>query len=148
METWLVYIDDKTHAQQQITPLLIHGAPVQWVLVGCPPRLTRHAGKWLTQKAIQRWRSQWTQENLQPIQALLCQRGDKVTTRVAQGPLVEMTRQLQKEMGTLRVLDARRPRLGQDLQPATENQERTPQSPWMVPGSVAFMGTLMTLAAD
>ena len=113
-----------------------------------PPRLTRHAGKWLTQKAIQRWRNQWTQENLQPIQALLSQRGDKVTTQVAHGPLVVMTQQLQQEWGTFRVLDARRPRLGQDLQPATENQERTPQSPWMVPGSVAFMGTLMTMAAD
>jgi hypothetical protein len=133
METWLVYIDDKTHAQQQITPLLLNGAPVHWVLVGCPPRLTRHAGKWLTQKAIQRWRSQWTQENLQPLQTLLSQRGDKVTTRVAQGPLVELTRQMQQEWGTLR---------------ATENQDRPPQSPWMVPGSVAFMGTLMTMAAD
>jgi hypothetical protein len=69
METWLVYIDDKTHAQQQITPLLINGAPIHWVLIGCPPRLTRHAGKWLTQKAIQRWRSQWTQENLQPMRS-------------------------------------------------------------------------------
>ena len=148
METWLVYIDDKTHAQQQIAPLLIHGAAIQWVLIGCPPRLTRHAGKWLTQKAIQRWRRHWTQNNLQPIQNLLCQRGDKVAIQVAHGPLVEMTRLMQQEWGPLRVLDARRPRLGQDLPPATPNQERSPPSPWMVPGSVACMGTLMTLAAD
>jgi hypothetical protein len=148
METWLVYIDDKTHAQQQLTPMLIKGVPIQWVLVGCPPRLTRHAGKWLTQKAIQRWRNQWTQDNLQPIQALLSESGDKVHTQVAHGPLVLMTKQLQQEWGTLRVIDARRPRLGQDLPPVADNQERTPQNPWMVPGSVAFMGTLMTMAAD
>ena len=148
METWLVYIDDKNHAQQQLTPMLIKGVPIQWVLVGCPPRLTRHAGKWLTQKAIQRWRNQWTQDNLQPIQALLSESGDKVHTQVAHGPLVLMTKQLQQEWGTLRVIDARRPRLGQDLPPVSDNQERTPQNPWMVPGSVAFMGTLMTMAAD
>jgi hypothetical protein len=148
METWLVYIDDKNHAQQQLTPMLIKGVPIQWVLVGCPPRLTRHAGKWLTQKAIQRWRNQWTQDNLQPIQALLSESGDKVHTQVAHGPLVLMTKQLQQEWGTLRVIDARRPRLGQDLPPVADNQERTPQNPWMVPGSVAFMGTLMTMAAD
>ena len=148
METWLVYIDDKTHAQQQLTPMLIKGVPIQWVLVGCPPRLTRHAGKWLTQKAIQRWRNQWTQDNLQPIQAMLSESGDKVHTQVAHGPLVLMTKQLQQEWGTLRVIDARRPRLGQDLPPVADNQERTPQNPWMVPGSVAFMGTLMTMAAD
>ena len=148
METWLVYIDDKNHAQQQLTPMLIKGVPIQWVLVGCPPRLTRHAGKWLTQKAIQRWRTQWTQDNLQPIQAMLSESGDKVHTQVAHGPLVLMTKQLQQEWGTLRVIDARRPRLGQDLPPVADNQERTPQNPWMVPGSVAFMGTLMTMAAD
>jgi hypothetical protein len=148
METWLVYIDDKNHAQQQLTPMLIKGVPIQWVLVGCPPRLTRHAGKWLTQKAIQRWRNQWTQDNLQPIQAMLSESGDKVHTQVAHGPLVLMTKQLQQEWGTLRVIDARRPRLGQDLPPVADNQERTPQNPWMVPGSVAFMGTLMTMAAD
>ena len=148
METWLVYIDDRNHAQQQLTPMLIKGVPIQWVLVGCPPRLTRHAGKWLTQKAIQRWRNQWTQDNLQPIQALLSESGDKVHTQVAHGPLVLMTKQLQQEWGTLRVIDARRPRLGQDLPPVADNQERTPQNPWMVPGSVAFMGTLMTMAAD
>ena len=148
METWLVYIDDKNHAQQQLTPMLIKGVPIQWVLVGCPPRLTRHAGKWLTQKAIQRWRNQWTQDNLQPIQAMLSESGDKVHTQVAHGPLVQMTKQLQQEWGNLRVIDARRPRLGQDLPPVADNQERTPQNPWMVPGSVAFMGTLMTMAAD
>jgi hypothetical protein len=59
-----------------------------------------------------------------------------------------MTKQLQQEWGNLRVIDARRPRLGQDLPPVADNQERTPQNPWMVPGSVAFMGTLMTMAAD
>ena len=148
METWLVYIDDKIHAQQQITPLLVKGAPIQWILVGCPPRLTRHAGKWLTQKAIQRWKSQWTQENLQPIQAMLSLRGDKVMTEVAPGPLVHMTQKMQQTWGAVRVLDARRPRLAQELQPATKDQPRVAHNPLLVPGSVAFMGTMMTLAAD
>jgi len=148
METWLVYINDKTHAQQQITPLLVKGAPIQWILVACPPRLTRHARKWLTQKSIQRWKLQWTQENLQPIQALLSQRGDKVITEVARGALVDMTREMQQTWGPMRVLDARRPRLAQDLQPATQDQPRSANNPLLVPGSVAFMGTMMTLAAD
>lgn len=148
METWLVYINDKSHAQQQITPLLVKGAPMQWILVACPPRLTRHAGKWLTQKAIQRWRLQWAQENLQPIKALLLQRGDKVITEVACGPLVQMTQQLQKTWGPVRVLDARRPRLAQDMQAATTDQPREVHNPLLVPGSVAFMGTMMTLAGD
>jgi len=54
METFIVYIDDKQYALQQIVPMLSHqetSNQVSWVLVGCPPRLTRHSGRWLSQSA-------------------------------------------------------------------------------------------------
>ena len=54
METFIVYIDDKQYALQQIVPMLSHqeaSKQVSWVLVGCPPRLTRHSGRWLSQSA-------------------------------------------------------------------------------------------------
>ncbi len=41
METYVIYINDKVHAMNQVLPLLEDAQPAQWVLVGCPPRIQR-----------------------------------------------------------------------------------------------------------
>jgi len=46
METFIVYIDDKQYALQQVIPMLPASGqtspPASWVLIGCPPRLNPH----------------------------------------------------------------------------------------------------------
>lgn len=55
METFIVYIDDKQYALQQVIPMLPANGQIpqaaNWVLIGCPPRLNRHTGRWLTHAA-------------------------------------------------------------------------------------------------
>ena len=60
METFIVYLDDKQYALQQIVPMLhakgTQNGSANWILIGCPPRLNRHTGRWLTHSAQKKWR--------------------------------------------------------------------------------------------
>jgi len=58
METIAVYANDAAYARHLLEPML-HGAQTRWVVVACPPTLTRHAGRWLSQSARQQWRERW-----------------------------------------------------------------------------------------
>jgi hypothetical protein len=108
METYVIFVNDKAHAMDQVLLLLEGSQPTQWVLVGCPPRLQRHSSKWLTQRALKKHKTEWTDENLKDIVQLLKVRGHQVLTRVAQAPLIEVTKALQSEFINLRVVDARK----------------------------------------
>jgi len=46
------------------------------------------------------------------------------------------------------VLDARRPKFGQDMQPVTEDQPTPKDGRWAVPGAVMGMGAMLVLAAE
>jgi hypothetical protein len=70
--------------------------------------LQRHSSKWLTQRALKKHKTEWTDENLKDIVQLLKVRGHQVLTRVAQAPLIEVTRALQSEFTNVRVVDARK----------------------------------------
>ena len=108
METYVIFVNDKAHAMDQVLLLLEDSQPAQWVLVGCPPRLQRHSSKWLTQRGLKKHKTEWTDANLKDIVQLLKERGNSVLTRVAQGPLIEVTKALQSEFTNLRVVDARK----------------------------------------
>jgi len=56
---------------------------------------------------------------VQKLQPALETGEDRMVWRVAKGSLVAQTRQLQAEFTTHRVLDARRPKFGQDQAPVT-----------------------------
>jgi hypothetical protein len=73
---------------------------------------------------------------------------DRLTTVVANGPLVELTAQLINNLGVARVLDARRPKFAEDLKPVTLNQPAATDSRWSLPGAVAGMGAVLVLAAE
>ena len=49
MENIIVVIDDPEYALKMLTPMKNEGTPTQWVLLVCPPRLTRHIGRWVNQ---------------------------------------------------------------------------------------------------
>jgi hypothetical protein len=110
MEAFIVYIDEKQHALQHIIPLLTPqelGKKVCWVLVGCPPRLTRHGGRWLSKTAQKKWRQDWTQQATCEIETLLKQNHHQVFVKTAFGPLTEFTKKLSGEFKTAKVIDAR-----------------------------------------
>ncbi len=136
METFVIFANDKTHVMDQVMPLLEDTHAANWVLVGCPPRMTRHAGKWSTQRALKRFKDEWTETNLRDIADILKKRGDNVVTRVAIAPLLQMTNTLKAEFGPIRIIDAR---LQHPMQ--TLNTR-------VVPVSANALGAPASLAAD
>jgi len=155
MEKIIVYLDDAGHAQQQLAPMKAAGAAAQstpaathWVLVACAPRLTHRISKWVSHSARENWRAKWADKLFGQIVPELQAAGDGVTTVLAKGPLPELTRKLMAEHSATRVLDARRPKFGQDMQPVTADQPATADGRWSVPGAVVGMGAVLVLAAE
>lgn len=147
METYVLYINDKTHAMNQILPMLENSDRAKWVLVGCPPRVNRHSGKWLTQRALKKFKTDWTATNLQEIVQLLQQRGNQVLTRVAQGPLIQVTKALKAEFTPTCFVDARKNHAFETLPPIVE-QQKNDANPWVIPVSAIAFGTAVSLVAD
>lgn len=153
MEKIIVYLDDAAYAQQQLAPMTSGRVPnaapaTHWVLVACAPRMTQRISKWVSHAARQNWRAKWAEKLFAQIVPQLQQGGDGVTTVLAKGPLPELTRQLSAQHATTRVLDARRPKFGQDLQPVTADQPTAKDERWSVPGAVLGMGAVLVLAAE
>jgi hypothetical protein len=147
METFVIFVNDKTHAMNQVLPLLEDATAAKWVLVGCPPRVTRHAGKWLTQRALNKFNDEWTATNLHDIGQLLKQRGDSVITRVAKASLLQMTQTLKSEFGAIRIIDARLRHQMQNLQALTQKQA-TEANTWVIPVGAIALGAAVSLAVD
>ena len=124
MEKIIVYLDDAAYAQQQLAPMMAADirpakAPTHWVLVACAPRMTQRISKWVSHSARENWRGKWAEKLFAQVVPHLQECGDSVTTLLARGPLPELTKKLTTEHATSRVLDARRPKFGQDMQPVT-----------------------------
>ena len=147
MDKIIVYVDDAAHARQILRPMLGSGQDTRWELVACPARLTRHASRWISRSGLEKWHAQWAELLLAEITPLLREHG-AVSTQVARGPLVEITQRLTRHDPSARVLDARRPRFGQDLEPVAAGQPVAANSRWSVPGSVATLGAVLVLAAE
>ena len=146
MET---FINDAEFAKRQLVAFVEGRKPERWVLVGCPPRLPRHSGRFLSQPALKRWRADWTRETLSDIAAMLTAKGHEVSTRVAHTPLVAFTRQLRGELGqAARLLDARRPRAGGQLDPITQEQPGERPDAWSATGGAIALGALITIASE
>lgn len=152
MDKIIVYVDDVEYAQHQLVPMegKLPGQPqaTHWIVVACPPRMTRHISKWVNHTARENWRNKWADKLFARITPDLQAQGHKVTPVLSRGPLVEMTRELLEKHGTARVLDARRPKFGQDMAPVTPDQPATQEARWAVPGAVAGMGAFLVLASE
>jgi hypothetical protein len=151
METFIVYIDDKQYALQQIVPMLpasgSQATEANWILIGCPPRLNRHTGRWLTRTAQNKWRQEWTRENTEALVHLLDAVGHKVSVRTVQGPLAEFTKQIKGEAGLARVVDVRRPKLSVNLDSVTP-EEAQEKSNLSLPGGVLAMSAAIVMASE
>jgi hypothetical protein len=148
MENIIVVLDDAQHALSQILPMRQQGAGTHWVLVACPPRLTRHISRWVNQASRNAWRKRWAQELMAQVEPELAQHGDTCELRVLDGKLIDMTERLQKEFALARVLDARRPKVGHQLEPATASQPTDGSGTWALPGGTAALGAMIILATE
>lgn len=126
MDRIIVYLDDAEFARHQIELLNTGTADcpqaTHWILVACPPRMTRHRSKWVSHAARQNWRNKWAGKLLTQVSAGLQARGDTVTAVLADGPLAELTLELQTRLGMARVLDARRPKFERPRQRTMADQ--------------------------
>lgn len=151
MERIIVYVDDAAYAEQQLTPMTnpaANGAATHWVVVACAPRMTHRISKWVSHSARENWRAKWSDKLFGLVVPMLKGQGNTVTPVLAKGPLAELTTRLLNEHGPARVLDARRPKFGHDMEPVTKDQPGSTQARWTVPGAVAGMGAFLLLAAE
>ncbi len=148
MDTLIVYLDDANYAQQILAPMLSSDTPTRWVLVACAPRMSRRIGKWLSHSARENWRDKWCDKLFSQITPVLsATRSSTLEYIVAKGPLPELTQQLRGRFGVARVVDARRPKFGQELAPVTPEQ-RCEKTSWQVPGAVGSLSAVLVLAAE
>ncbi|UUZ72118.1 hypothetical protein LP415_26935 [Polaromonas sp. P1(28)-8] len=89
------------------------------------------------------WRGKWAEKVFARVVPLLQREGDTVVTRMAQTTLTTQTEALIKEHGVARVLDARRPKFGQDLQPVTTEQAQEHQGVLGYAAALASAGLLV-----
>lgn len=153
METMIVYVDDAAYARKILQPLLPTGNTAQssettrWVLVACTPNVTHDISKWVSPEALQLWRQDWATAMFDQITPLLQVTGNSVTTQLASHrlSLVDQTNALTQQHSGAKVLDARRPKFGQDMAPVTASQQQEHNK---VSGYAAAVGLASVLAAD
>lgn len=153
MEKIIVYVDDAAFARENIARLLPAEAATasarHWVLVACPPRMTHRISKWVSHSARENWRAKWFSKALDEITPTLCRPGDQLTPVLAKGPLAELTQQLKREHGPVaKVIDARRPKIGVDMEPVAPDVPPAGHSGWALPGAVVGMGALLVIANE
>jgi hypothetical protein len=150
MEKIILYVDDAAYAREYLAGMAadagVRDDPRHWVLVGCAPRVTHRINKWVSHSARENWRNKWfgkLQEQLMPALRI---EGNQITPLLAKGPLSEITRRLRLEFGTVRVIDARRPKAGLDLEPLAPDAAPPRNSGRALPGVLLGLGTLLMLA--
>jgi hypothetical protein len=149
MNNIIVYVDDAAYALQMLQLMRgvdgTHG-PICWIVVGCAPRVTNRVSKWVTHSARESWRGKWADKVFAQLQPLLQQAGDSVVTLLAESALPLQTQALIGQYGSARVLDARRPKFGHDLQPVTQSQVQ--ESHTTLGYAAALIGAGVLVATD
>ena len=149
MDNIIVYVDDAAYALQMLQPMCAEGAarkPARWIVVGCAPRVTHRVSKWVTHSARESWRGKWADKVFASLMPLLQRDGDIVVTQLAQTTLQNQTEALMREFGVAKVLDARRPKFGHDLQPVTATQAQ--EKNHMLGYVTALAGAGLLVATD
>lgn len=152
MNTFIVFLDDAEFSMRQIGPMRAGAGAssqqTQWVLVACPPRMTRHISKWVNHTARQKWRNKWADGLFNEVKDLLQSPQDLIVTELANGPMPEQTQGLLARYPAARVVDARRPKFGNDLDPLASDQRATGSSKLEASGFLTCLGLAMWLSAE
>jgi hypothetical protein len=147
METFIVYVNDSEHARSQLASMIGVSQPTKCVLVGCPPKLNRHISKWITGAARKKWQTTWADNTCAEIAKTFVSEGHQFVFRVAHGPLINVTKQLQGEFLGARIFDARKTKLAQDSEPLVKGQQQEPDLATKAM-SFAAVTAIVALAAD
>ncbi|MGJ7509507.1 hypothetical protein [Variovorax sp. GT1P44] len=152
MDKIILYVDDAAYAREFLAKVAADGGsgagPRHWVLVACPPRMTQRISKWVSHSARENWRAKWFAKVQEQLLPLLAQEGGQVLPVLARGPLTDLTKRLRLLHGAAQVVDARRPKVGVDLEPVAPDVAPPGQSSWALPGAVVGMGALLMLANE
>ena len=149
MEKIAVFVNDVACARHILQPMLESDAPTHWVLVACPPTLTRHIGRWVSHSAREQWRERWAAELFSALETELRARsGSAVETLIAKRPLAEVSARLLARMPHLRMLDARQPRVGRIDEPISAQQPAQAANGWAAPAAATAGLSLMLTLAD
>ncbi len=147
MEKIAVFVDDAAHAGTLLRTLLPPAAArVQWVVVGCAPRLTRHIGRWVNEPAREQWRQRWARALRDALAP--CFGGADVEWVLARGPLPRQVDRLRVRFGSdLRLLDLRAERPGGRRPPLVEGPG-TAEARWPLPVAAASGLSLLLALTD
>ena len=86
----------------------------------------------MSHSARQQWLERWSAELFGRLEPVLREvPGSKVEKMMVKRPLVEVSERL-RAPGTLRFLDARRPKLGKADEPVSAGQPEAERSPWPI----------------
>lgn len=148
METIAVFVNDVDHARHILQPMLRGAEPTRWVLVACPPVLTRHIGRWVSHGARLQWRERWAAERFAALgPELRAVTGSELETLVPTRPLAEVSARLLARWPQLRALDVRRPRVGRIDEPISATQPAEGASRWTAPAAAtAGLSVVLALA--
>ena len=148
MEKIAVFVNDLAAARHILQPMLAGAGPTHWVVVACAPTLTRHIGRWVSQRARQQWRERWAADLFGALQPeLSAPAGSEVETLIAQHRLVDVSARLLSRLPQLRLLDARQPRVGRIDEPISAAQPAPAASRWAAPvAATAGLSVMLTLA--
>lgn len=148
MQKIAVFVNDVAHAKHILQPMVSNQGMTHWVLVACPPRLTRHIGRWVSRSAQEQWMERWSAEIFPELESLLNQRsGNKVEKMLAKRPLTDVTKKLEQRLGSVSFLDARAPAVGRKDEPITEGQTEA-QGSWTYPVAVTTGLSAVLVLAD
>jgi hypothetical protein len=148
MEKIAVFVNDAEHARQILQPMLQGGA-THLIVVACAPTLARHIGRWVSNAARQRWLERWSSELFAQLEPeLRAQGGSRVEKMLVKRPLAEVSARLEAKQGPLRLLDARRPRLGKADEPLTAGQPPAERKGWACPVAATTGLTALLALAD
>ena len=148
METMIVYVDDADYARKMLEPLvepsnkLSPSKSTHWIVVSSVAHVPNDITKWVSVKALQLWQDDRARAIFDQVLPLLVRAGDTVETHVASPKqrLATQTEALLKQHLGATVLDARRPKFGQDMEPVTADQPKDQKS-------FAGIATAVTLAS-
>ncbi len=153
MKTMIVYVDDTAHTLKMLQPMLPSSSkatalpPMHWVVMGCAPHVTHDISKWVSKEALALWRQDWADAALGQIEAFLKESGCTVSKQLTNFklPLIAQTEALTLQHGQVQILDARRPKFGQDLEPVTATQHQEKNGVLGALAAVASAGLLVAL---
>jgi hypothetical protein len=149
VEKIAVFVNDAAHARHLLQPMLEGADAAHWIVVACPPTLTRHIGRWVSHGAREQWRERWAAELFGALEPSLREKaGNRVERLIAKRPLIEVSRRIEARLGVVRLLDARRPRLGKPDEPISASQPATDVGRWAVPVAATTGMTVMLALAD